>query len=88
MTVKVETFEQAIISIRQLPNIHFEKEVGQSTDEADDCNYHSWNQFMAYRPTTKDEEDDSKRNGSNCDAKFCISDTDNNDQRLNLITKD
>ncbi len=80
MIVKVDTFEQAIISVRQLQDIYFEKEVGQSADEADDCNYHSWNQFMTYRPSTKDENDDGKRNGGNCDAEFCISDTDDNDQ--------
>ena len=77
--VKVDTFVQAIISKRSY-GIYFEKEVGQTTKETDDCADHAYDKLAPHRPATEKKNGNRERNGSNGNSKFGICDTDYNHQ--------
>jgi hypothetical protein len=77
--VKVDTSVQAIISIRSY-GVYFEKEVGQTTNEADDRADHANYKLASHRPTTEEKNRNCERNSSDSNSKFGIRDTNYNHQ--------
>jgi hypothetical protein len=76
---KVDTSVQAIISKRN-HGIYFEKEVGETTKETDDCADHAYDKLASHRPATEEKNGNCERNGSDGNSKLGIRDTNYNHQ--------